>query len=127
MVLPWDHEDWATHGGGDILADGVDVLRPGLRLQHLIRTNLQIAQEHLLHIALVIHLGHNRRPLHDRLNLCKPLCLAKDRRVADWNDVHWAIKVRRLNIQTRLERLDIFVCQVSRIDAVQYLEHTRHR
>ena len=98
VVLPWDDKDRATHGGGNILADGVYVLRAGLCLQHLIRTDLQIAKEHLLHFPLVIHLRNYCRPLHDRLNLRKPLCFTEDSWIADRDDIHRAIKVRRLNL-----------------------------
>ena len=95
-------------------------------MQHIISTNFQCTQKHLLNFALVIHLRHSCRALYDCLSLSKALSLTEDCRVTYWHNVHRTVKVLGLDIQTRCLRFDVFYGQVGTVDAVQDLEHTAH-
>ena len=127
VILLRQNVDRATHGSGDVLAHRVHVLLGRLRLKNLIRRNLQGAEEQFLDLTRVIQLRHHGRPLHDRLNLGKPLRLREDRGVADGHHIQRPVEVRRVDLQPFNLGLHILFGQIGRVDAVEDLEAASHR
>ena len=127
VVLLGQHVDRAAKRCGHVLAHRVDVILARLRLQHVVRAELQIAQEHFFDLAQVVHLRHGGRAGLNSLDLGKALGLAEDGRVADRHNVHRAVEVLGFDVQAVFHGLDVFLGQVRAVDPVQDLEHAGHR
>ena len=127
VVLLGQHVDRAAHRCGHVLAHRVDVVLAWLGLQHVVRAELQVAQEHFLDLAQVVHLRHGGRALLHGLDLGEALGLAEDGRVAHGHNVHRTVEVLGLDVQAAFHGLDIFLGQVRAVDPVQDLEHAGHR
>ena len=127
VVLLWKNVNRTAKRCGDVLAYRINIVLTRLRLQHIFWAELQIAQEHFLNLARVVHLRQDRCTLLHRCDLGKTLSLAKNCRVADGNDVHWTVEILRMHIQASGIGFDVLIGKVCRVDAVQDFENPLHR
>ena len=124
VVLLGQHEDARSHHRGNVLAGRVEVFWL-IALHQYVGRHLQLLEEHLLNLALVVHLGLGVSALQDRLGLGESLGLAEDVGVADRDHIHRTTEVLRGQVELACS-INVVLRQVVTIQAVQDLEHHRH-